>query len=113
MLIDLDRMLVETLSPVNPLVFANIYAGGEREYITYTYYTAPVMFADDEPDTEKFNIAVSFFAPPGKNVLSVRRRIKEALFSAGFTYPTETPASDLLREGTGYQCWVYECDIVG
>jgi protocatechuate 3,4-dioxygenase beta subunit len=105
---NVDEIIKSTLTPITPKIAAHTYTDDDPEYAVFSYYTTPSDYYDDKPDHEVYHISVKYVAPIGKNVLATRRSIKNALFDAGFTYPSETDIS----EGK-YQVYIYECERLG
>ncbi len=101
----INKTLKAALGHVAP-VRADAYEGGEEVYITFGYTSIPADFGDDEPSHERFLISVHLFAPTGRNTVSLRRAIKEALAGVGTTWPTMTNATD--KDG---QHLVFECEM--
>ncbi|MCH5352953.1 MAG: hypothetical protein J1E06_05770 [Acutalibacter sp.] len=97
------KSALESIAPVE----ADTYEGDRERYITIAYNTIPVNFGDDEPEHEKFLIAVHYFAPIGYNSTKDRAEVKKALVSAGTTWPSLTNISDKFG-----QHLVFECELV-
>ena len=114
----LDRLLIETLSALAPVEQGQLTSPPGRAapstyYIT-NYATVPVNYGDDAPDQEKYLIQVHLFCPVELNSLSTRKKTKQHLHSAGFSWPAETNAGiDHSQSGSaGKQHHIFECEWV-
>ena len=86
------------------------YEGEETEkWITYNYADdRGNAFADDEPGDRLVSMQLHLFLPERENFISLRREIREAIFSTGeFTFPAFT---DLGPDATGKRHLVFEFD---
>ena len=72
----------------------NTYTGTADTYFVLMTDTAPTNFADDAPRHERYSIMLHLVSPITFNEITVAGQIKAALFAAGFTYPSTTPAGD-------------------
>lgn len=100
----INERLIEALSMLGIPVTFREFQGDEDRYIVFDYNTIPIDFADDEPDHEKYLIQVHLFCPLGTNSISDTRKIKEALFEAGMTWPEMTDASDKDSQHLVFEC---------
>lgn len=107
----INSKIINALSSLSLPVRADVYDGTADEYIVFNYFSQGADFANDAPRQEVYFVQVHYFCPIGKNSLSVRDRIKKALFSAGFTWPAVTNAMSMAysRE-VGEQHWVFETE---
>ena len=107
-----NSIIINALSEFDYPVKPDIYTGKEKRYITFNYADDRGMgFADDEPDCILADMQIHFFLPleeNGKavNYLSDRRKIREALFKAGFTYPSIV---NLVETDNNIRHLVFEC----
>ncbi len=105
---NVDNALMDALSTVlSGKVYPNVYTGSATEYIVTNYTTIPTVYAERVPAAARYLVQVHYYLPTGVNPNAKKLAIQTALFSAGFTYPSITPAHD--REG---QHWVFECEYV-
>lgn len=105
-MMSINERIKEALSVLEIPVVPKVFQGDDERYIVFNYNTIPVDFADDGPEHERYLIQVHLFCPLGANSLSEMRKIKEALFEAGMTWPDVTDVSD--KNG---QHLVFECEI--
>ena len=69
-------------------------------YCTFNYTELPDDFGDDAPGAMRYLCQVHFYAPwktgagESNNTMATRKALRQALFAAGFTYPSVTDASD-------------------
>lgn len=88
------------------------YNGEEKTYFSFNMDTRPEMFCDDEPDAGVCEVQLHLFAPFTLDTTSLRKKIKRAIFDAGFTYPEMVDASEHIRSGDGTeQHIVFEFEI--
>lgn len=88
-----DAKLKKALSKTKLDVERSVYLGKEKKYIVFDYNTIPDDYADDEPERERYLIAVHLFAPLKDNINSLVRSLKNLLVTAGFSYPETEDAS--------------------
>lgn len=102
-----DNALMDALDPILPgRVFPNVYVGRETEYLVTTVTTLPAVVGENGPAAARHLVIVRYYLPTGKNPNPTKLQILQALWDAGFTWPTIMPASD--SEGQG---WVFECEF--
>lgn len=79
------------------------------EYCTFAYSETPDSFGDDGPEVIRYLIRVIYHAPlrgssgETNNTMAIRKALRQAIFAAGFTYPSV----DNLTDEVG-QRFVYE-----
>lgn len=78
-----------------------------EKYYTFSIGRSGDDFADDEPGAELCRVSVHLFAPLAGNLNKQIRQTKRALSAAGFTWPSQTDATD----ATG-QHYIFECETV-
>jgi len=104
-----NSIIINALSEFGYPVVPDIYEGKEKRYITFNYADDRGMgFADDEPDYVLADMQIHYFLPLKENYLTDRRKIREALFKAGFTYPSIV---NLLEPENNIRHLVFECQI--
>ena len=86
--------------------YRNVYTGTDTTYFVIMADTDPVNFADNAPRHERFSIMLHFVAPITFSDVTLRKQIKDALFAAGFTYPSTVNASDEKQTRIVYE---FEC----
>ena len=77
------------------------YTGNADTYIVFNFSTIPSMFADDAPQYDRYLIQIHIFAPVTQSITAIERKIKEAVFAAGYTWPSRIDASDTTRSAAG------------
>lgn len=100
-----DSTLQTALAPMGIPVSPNLYKGSALEYITTNYNVLPEVFADRAPNAARYLVQVHYLLPTGKNPNPMIGDISNALWYAGFTWPSVVNASD--DEGQHY---VFECE---
>lgn len=87
----------------------DFYDGDAPEYFTFDYADDRATdFGDNVPLHVVAYIQVHYFCQMDKDYLSMKKKIRQALFDAGFTYPDATDATiteDKIRH------LVFECEI--
>ena len=86
--------------------YARKYTGKEERYAVYDDATVPIVFGDQAPWMERHLVSVHYFCPAGENTLKLQRKLKKALFEAGFTWPSVTTGGS----EADYQHLVFECE---
>ena len=105
----IGTVLQTALESVFPaVVFPNVYAGDEEEYIVWNYSTIPEVHADGAPRAARYLVQVHYYLPHGKNPSASLVALDEALAAAGFTWPDLTNATD--DEGQHYVLGCEYCD---
>lgn len=100
-------IIINALKPFGYPCKPNIYNGAEEKYFTFNYADETgADFGDNEPGCILCSIQVHFYLPLGEKHIAEKKKIREALFTAGFTYPVVT---ELIEDKTRHI--VYECDI--
>ena len=105
---NVDNALMSALDPVLPgRVFPNVYVGRETEYIVTSFTALPEVPTESGPAAARYLVIVRYYVPTGVNPNTKKVQIQQALWGAGFTWPSIAPASD--NEGQG---WIFECEYV-
>ena len=86
---------IESL-PLSP----NVYTGDALSYLVYTYYVIPEVFAESVSNISRYMIQLHYYLPHKANPNTVKLAIVQACYTAGFTYPSMTNATD--SEGQHY-----------
>lgn len=108
----INERIKAAVEPIVPVCEPDMYGGDEEQYCTFNYNVRGDLFSDDAPSYDIFMVQVHLFAPYKKNTVGTRKAIKQALFSGGFTWPTEMDAgSEYSSEKVG-QHIVFECETV-
>lgn len=102
-----NEKIKHALSPFGIPVVADFYGGGKDEYFTFNYADDRATdFGDDAPQHVVAYMQIHWFLPRNKDYLELKKKIRNALFRAGFTYPEIT----VLTE-KGIRHVVFECEI--
>ena len=104
----IDATIRNAITPIVPIVKPNIYTGSETEYIVFNYSELPTLHADNHPNAMRYLVQVHWFCPGNVNPSAKKKRIRQALHGAGFTYPSTTNASD--GEGQHFVFETEYCD---
>lgn len=92
----------------------DIYTGSETRYFTFNAADERGQnFGDNRPGCVVLYMQIHFFCPwkeDGKevNYLTEKKKIREALFKAGFTFPEVTA---LLDKEKNVRHIIFECEI--
>ena len=85
----------EALKPFGYPCVPDVYKGKEKRYFVFNPSDdRGADWGDNEPGTIKMTMQVHVFMPDEENYLSLKNKVREALFAAGTTYPAIT----MLRE---------------
>ena len=101
-----NKMLVDALAFTGYEVSFNTYIGTSPTYFVFLVNSVPTYFTDDEVMYVINNVDLHFYCPITMNTTELRKNVKKALQSAGFTYPIETDVSDERS-----QHFLYEFEI--
>lgn len=86
-----------------------VYKGKADSYFTYNYADdRGALFADNEPQTNIASMQVHFYMPADKSFSDIKKKIRNALFQNGFTYPVITV---LTEDEKKIRHIIFECDI--
>lgn len=103
-----DARIVSALSPFGDDVENAISHSTDRQYYAFNYTTIPTDFADDAPGHERYLVQVHFFAPLAANITARKLATKRALYTAGFTWPQETDATNENGRHIVLECEIAE-----
>lgn len=91
----IDSRIVDALSAFDLDIERSVYTGQNKKYFVFNYATVPDNFSDDAPEHERYLIQVHLFAPPfEKNINTMVKSVKIALYNAGFIFPESLDESD-------------------
>lgn len=111
---DINEILMNVLTPLYSKVAPKVYVGNEKTYCVFNYFTMGDDYGDDNPGHERYHIQIHVFFPLGFNSLSTIRQTKQAVTSAGFTWPTSEDASDEDRQHIVLECeYAMEAELNG
>ena len=104
-----NRAIINALKPFGYPCKPDCYNGDAKKYFTFNPADERGEdFGDNEPGCILVNMQIHFFLPLGENHITEKKKIREALFAAGFTYPVVT---ELIETENNVRHIVYECDI--
>lgn len=93
-----NSKIIAAVSGIAPCYPWEAYEGsGDNRlgrYFVFNYTVMPYVFGDNDAPFERYLIQLHYFCPREDNTVALRRKIKWAVFDAGFTIPTEENASD-------------------
>lgn len=86
------------------------YDGAADTYFVFNYADdRGANYADDAPQEIQYSIQIHLFCPKSFNFLSLKTQVREALFAAGFSYPT---VQSNYESDTKINHVVWECEYV-
>lgn len=89
-----DEKIVNTVEEATSFKCYHLtYTGADSVYFVFNYFTRPEVFSN-QAQFERYRIQIHLFAPVTFNSSDLKKALKNALETNGFTYPTETDASD-------------------
>lgn len=91
---NVNERVIDALKGFSLPCAANDYIGEEETYFVFSISPVPVDFADDAPQHVKNLVQLHLYCPHTLNTVKLRKQVKARIFNAGFTYPTETDASE-------------------
>lgn len=93
--------IVRALAPFGYPVAQGNSPTDDETYFAFTMDATPDDFGDDEPHADIIGVMLHLFAPFTQNTTKLRRKIRRAIFDAGFTYPDMVDASETTRQSDG------------
>lgn len=109
-----NSIIITALKPLKYPCVPNIYTGSEKYYFTFNQASDHgVDYGDDEPSCTEVSMQIHFWLPISEsgsqiNYIAQKKKIRELLFKAGFTYPAVTESTEAENN---IRHIVYECDI--
>lgn len=104
-----NEIIIKALEPFGIPVKPDFYNGPEPKYFTFNYADdRGADYGDNMPLSAVVYMQIHYFCPMTEDYLYAKKKIRKALFNAGFTYPSVTDATiaeDEIRH------LVFECDI--
>jgi hypothetical protein len=89
------------------------YDGTATTYFVLNMNAIPADFADDAPQHDRWLVQLHLFAPFSLNTTTICRQVRDALFAAGYSYPSQIDASENTRASDGTeQHIVFEFEAV-
>lgn len=104
-----NEKIVQALGSFEIPVTADFFGGENEEYVTFNYTDdRAVIYGDNRPIEVKAEMQIHYFLPADKDYLEIKKKMRNALFLAGFTYPSATV---LLEHGNTVRHIIFECEI--
>ena len=91
---NVEKRIISALEFTGYKVYNNTFTSTDNAYFVFMINVNPELFANDEAQYGINDISLHFYCPVTQNTVTLRKDIKRALQSAGFTYPNEVDASD-------------------
>lgn len=108
---NVNSLIINTLSPLVPDVVPNKYTGTATTYIVFNCEDdRGEVFADNMPITDVVYLMIHLFCPMSFNYHTLKKQIRSRLFKAGFSYPT---IQIFYEEDTQMNHIVFQCEIEG
>lgn len=108
---NVNKLIINTLSPLGYPVEPITYTGIEKIYITFNYADdRGEVFADDMPIVDVAYMQIHLYVPFETNYMTIKKQIRSKLLAAGFTYPDITTMSE---NDTKINHIIFECIISG
>lgn len=108
---DVNALIISTLSSIGYPVAFPVYNGTATTYITFNYEDdRAIEYADDAPTIDAAFLQVHLFMPDTFDFMAVKKQIRAKLFKAGFTYPVVT---SFYESDTKTNHIVFQCSIAG
>ena len=104
---NVDDALQAALVPLGLPVYPVLYTGADLEYLVTNHTAIPLVFAERVPNAARYLVTVRYFLPWKKNPNPMILQISQALFDAGFVWPSVQDASD--ADG---QCYAIETQYI-
>lgn len=109
-----NEKIVQALTPFGIPIKTDFHAGDDDEYFTFNYADdRAVDFGDDGPQHVVVSMQIHWFLPRLKDYLEMKRKIRNALFRGGFTYPevTEFVEKSIQKSDKDIRHVIFECEI--
>ena len=104
-----SEKIVAAIKPFGVPCVPDLSTGGAKRFVTYNFADDyGTDFADDQPETVVNSMQIHFFMPANESYISWKKKIRKALFDAGFTFPEviiQTEDENTIRH------MIFECSI--
>lgn len=115
----INERIINAVASVVPVCvpdeFKSTVGGEVSEYCTFNYTEVPESFGDGEPGAIRYLCYIHYYVPlrsgMNENTLAKRKALRRALFSAGFTYPEVTNASDGEDQHFVFECEAFDGEV--
>ena len=104
-----NEIIVTALQSLDLPVVERLYEGKKKEYITFNYADDRAEdFGDDSPHADVAYMQVHYICTWDTDFDATKRKIRQLLFDAGFSWPEVTDASDDYEKVRHfvYECWI-------
>jgi hypothetical protein len=106
---DVNKLIIESLSPLGYPVEFITYTGKDKTYITFNCTDdRGEIFVDNKPIIDTVSMQIHLFIPNKVNYMKLKKQIRTKLINAGFTYPEITILAD-----DDINHLVFECEYSG
>ena len=107
---NINKKIIDTLSPLGLPVKENLYTGNETQWIVFNYADdRGDAYANDAPAVEVATMHIHLYAPLDFNYQNLKKQIRSLLFEAGFSYAT---VSTEIETDTRLRHLIFECEYV-
>lgn len=115
-----NALIRKTLKSFGFEVVPDVYDGEDETYFTFNFPDERgAGFADNAPSHLITYVQIHLFIPEDESYLQLKKDVREALFTAGFTYPAvtvrtekEVSAKSLAeKKKTEARHIIFECEI--
>lgn len=104
-----NEKIIQALRSFDVPVTADFFGGENEEYVTFNYVDdRAAVHGDDRPIEAKVEMQIHYFLPADKDYLEIKKRMRNALFQAGFTYPA---VEVLIEQENTVRHIIFECEI--
>ncbi|MCD8200370.1 MAG: hypothetical protein LUD25_05425 [Coriobacteriaceae bacterium] len=105
----MNQRIISVVNDLAPCYPWEAYEGsGDKSlsrYFVFNYDVYPHEFGDDTTPYERYSIQLHYFCPLADDTVAFRKDIRKRIYTADFTWPMETNASD--NDGQHY-CWEFD-----
>jgi hypothetical protein len=107
-----NKLLRDALLPFGDPVefgeFVNLPGENAERYFQFGWTTVNEDFADNAPGHQRFLITVEFYCPRSYDCIERNKQVQQALFAAGFTWPSITTDADKTGQHIIFECEIAE-----
>lgn len=108
-MMSIGALLVGAVSSIAP-VYPKVYTGTKDHYFVYDITDdRGDDWGDDDPGHIHYWVRLNYYFPMGENQTSMRNRVRNLLYKAGFSFASITDLSD---PDNGMDGFSWECDYV-
>lgn len=108
-----NEKIVQALTPFGIPIKTDFHGGHDDEYFTFNYADDRATdFGDDGPQHVVAYMQIHWFLPRQKDYLALKKKIRNALFHAGFTYPEVTVMTERDIRHVVFECEIEDEDAL-